>query len=125
IERLRNDLSIWMRKEQGALLPDDLKAEVQELEQAISLALVRRERALDDYNRLKAELSELNNQITKIEASLTLDGGDWAQAHSQEEQRQKELIAERKQLERARLEAMAGAYPLSLAKTALSRLLTE
>lgn len=125
IERLRNDLSLWMRKEQGALLPDELQSDIQDLEKAIGLALVRRERAMEDYERLNAELTELKTQANQIESTITLEGGDWAQVREEEKARQNELIAERKQLVRARLEAIAGAYPLSFAKTAFTRLLAD
>ena len=125
IERLNNDLGAFLRREKTKALPSELREEIAELEQAMARALQQKDEYTSEYEGHRAALKDLERQAEQAERRLTERGGQWARTRDAEIQRQNELIAQKRHLEKTLLSELAGAYPLSIAGEALSSLIED
>lgn len=125
IERLRNDLSLYLRRENAKALPQEVQAEIAIHEEDMNRVIMEKSVAESAYESLVSEQVELKAQIEANNLALDSQGGAWASSRRKEEQKQDELIAQKRMLEKTLLEEMAGAYPLSFAKNTLQQLLQK
>jgi len=123
IERLKNDLNIFLKPHQAQAMPDKLKKEIVKLE----IQRENLERESDILVNIADDLANpiltLNKDISDANNSVMDLGGAWAKTKAQEETRVKELKTLRKLLEANIRKEMEGTLPLSLAKSTLSSLL--
>ena len=125
IERLRNDLSIYLRRENTKALPQEVQAEIAVHEKDMNRLIMDKTAAESVYESLISEQIEIQVQVGAINLSLDTQGGAWASSRRKEEQKQDQLIAQKRILEKTLLDEMAGAYPLSFAKNTLNSLLQK
>ncbi|WP_435105542.1 DNA sulfur modification protein DndD [Arhodomonas sp. AD133] len=125
VERLHNDLGIYLRREKAQRLPDDIRAEVRADEQRMEEALAEKDRAVSEYERLNTELQQVNQAIDATERRMAERGGAWAESREAEKEEQARLIAQRDHLKKELLREMGGAYPLSFATESIKALLAD
>ncbi|WP_068740050.1 DNA sulfur modification protein DndD, partial [Oleiphilus sp. HI0117] len=125
IERLRNDLSLYLRRENKLTLPEKIQADIDAHENEMIQVMAAKDEAKSDYERFKSELLDIQRQIDANNLAIDSQGGAWASSRRKEEQNQDRLIAQKRQLEKALLDEMSGAYPLSFAKKTLTDLLQK
>ena len=119
VERLRNDLRIYMLRHQvkaGNGRDADETASLQREYEAL-LEEIRRER--DELAEAEKELVVLIAQRDFQDATLTERGGAWGASKKVQEARAKELADVLRRDERELREELAGPYPLSLAHDVL------
>lgn len=124
IERTRNDIAIYLRRENVKVLPDDIRLEIDALERELSLTLKAKDESIDAFERLESERLEIQEKIKRLNQTLDASGGAWATTRAQEETNQRELISRIATLDKLILNEMSGAYPLTFAPNALSNLLS-
>jgi len=125
IERLRNDLSLYLRREGSKSLPEKIQADIEAQEEAMKEVVKAKEAAQADFERHESELLEVKKKVESINISLDDQGGAWASSRKGEIQNQEQLIAQKRVLEKSLLEEIAGAYPLSFAKNTLKELVDK
>lgn len=125
IERLNNDLAVFLRREKTQALPAELRKQISELETRMGAVLAEKDACISEYEYNATALKEVERKAGEAERRLTERGGQWAQSRDSEKQRQHELIARKRQLEKMLLNELAGAYPLAIAEPALEALLVE
>jgi len=124
IERLKNDLNIFLKPHQSQTMPDKVKNEIAELE-------AQRKEYENIYDTIVNDVESLYNQpidaikynIIKAESDVMSLGGAWAKTKAQEEAKVKELLLTKANLESAIRKEMESALPLTLAKNTLTGLL--
>jgi len=125
IERLKNDLNIFLKPHQSQSMPDKVKNEVAELEQRRKDHEAHYDTLVHETNEFIPQINSINDDIQKAQSDVMSLGGAWAKTKAQEEAKVKEL-----QLSKANIEAnirkeMEGTLPLGLAKNTLSNLLKQ
>jgi DNA sulfur modification protein DndD len=125
IERLKNDLNIFLKPHQSQSMPDKVKSEVAELEQRRKDHEAYYDTLVHETNEFIPQINSINDDIQKAHNDVMNLGGAWAKTKAQEEAKVKEL-----QLSKANIEAnirkeMEGTLPLALAKNTLSNLLKQ
>lgn len=123
IERTRNDIAIYLRRENVKVLPDDIRLEIDALESELSLTLKAKDESIDAFERLESARLEIQEKIKRLNQTLDASGGAWANTRAQEETNQRELISRIATLDKLILNEMSGAYPLTFAPKTLSNLL--
>jgi DNA sulfur modification protein DndD len=125
IERLRNDLAIYLRRHRTAGLPTEAQASIEELEKRLSIILHEKDCALSDADEVVKQMAELERNICETEIRIDEHGGAWARTRSDEMQRQVELLTEKRVLEAQVKELLSGCYPFAFAETACANLVKQ
>lgn len=125
IERLNNDLAVFLRREKTQALPAEMRKQISELEARMGAVLAEKDTCIAEYECSATALKEVERKAGGAERRLTERGGQWAQSRNNEKQRQHELIARKRQLEKMLLSEFAGAYPLAVAGPVLEVLITD
>jgi len=123
IERLKNDLNIFLKPHQAQAMPDKLKKEIATLEAQRKDLEDLSDILVNEADGLATPIIALNKDISDANNSVMDLGGAWAKTKAQEEARVKELQTLKKSLEANIRKEMEGALPLSLAKNTLNNLL--
>ncbi|MCG7532639.1 DNA sulfur modification protein DndD [Psychrobium sp. MM17-31] len=125
IERLNIDLDIYLNKESENKASKTIQKDIAELQ-------VQKEKlksAADSYKEKAGELypkiTDIRFEMKQIEKSIQERGGAWAVTKSEEKSKQKSLENEIASVRGKVLHELDGAFPLSLAPTAISSLLQQ
>jgi DNA sulfur modification protein DndD len=125
INRLGDDLDIYIKqinKNAGdaktVKLITDLESD--------KLTLLKNAHVEREYEaQIKAQLVDLERDITKQEQTIQEKGGAWAATKNDEKKRADDLIKQKATLESQLLSELDGNFPLSLAPTAIASLISD
>lgn len=123
IERLKNDLNIFLKPHLSGTMPDKLKKEIATLEEQRKSLEDESDILVNKADELTTPIITLNKDIRDANSSVMDLGGAWAKTKADEEARVKELQIFRKSLEASIRKELEGALPLSLATNTLNNLL--
>ncbi len=125
INRMRDDLSIYLREKNKAALPETYQVAIAGLEEDYKEAYATYQQAREKMDQALDAARRIDTDIRQSETFISSKGGAWARSRADEQQRIERLVDKKKQLENQVRECMAGAYPLSLAAGQLGSLLTQ
>lgn len=123
IERLKNDLNIFLKPHLSGAMPDKLKKEIATLEKKRKNLETESDILVNKADELTTPIITLNKEISDANNSVMDLGGAWAKTKADEEARVKELQTLKKSLEANIRKELEGALPLSLATNTLNNLL--
>ncbi|MEY8213092.1 MAG: DNA sulfur modification protein DndD [Colwellia sp.] len=123
IERLRADLSIYLREHTQDKLPKDISKELKTLEKLYSVNYAEYEGYLNKSQDLKTELVALDVDINSTKQRINDLGGAWAQSRQAEELRATQIIGERDKAKADIKDLFSDSLPLLAAPKALAKLL--
>ena len=123
IERLKNDLNIFLKPVQSTEMPETVKEKVTELETKKKALEDAHDILLNDADELEAPIHQINEDIQKVQNDVMNLGGAWAKTKAQEEARVKELQAMKANIETNIKKEMETSLPLSLAPNTLTTLM--
>jgi len=122
IDRLTNDLHIYIRKQNNKHLPEVLKKKLEgyeiEYEKLKSKILTEEE----EVNNIHPKLIEAKADLERLENSLNSKGGAWASSRQAIKKNLEKLILDKKNVESSIRDFLNGLYPISLAGGAIERL---
>ncbi|SFG68655.1 DNA sulfur modification protein DndD [Neptunomonas qingdaonensis] len=125
IARLKSDLIIYLKRHGAEAMPEKINQELRE-SQTERQALEKTAEKLRFDADLKATKFELvSKDLSDLEASLNADGGTWAKTRQSEEERVKDLLKEKVQLEKDIRSELEYLLPLALAPNTLKELLHD
>lgn len=122
IERLKNDLSIYVRRQTKENLPEDIKDQLKKHEteyKALKENIKEEENAAQEIH---PKIAESKTQLDRLESHISANGGAWAASREAIQVRGKSLETARASLQADIREALNGLYPLSLAPKLLKQL---
>ncbi|BAN34917.1 ATPase involved in DNA repair [Sulfuricella denitrificans skB26] len=123
IERLKSDLHLYVRRQTNNALPEDSKAQLEQLDTEYKQAKERiQEAERKAAQEIRHKIAESEAQLYKLEESLASKGGAWAVSRGTLKNRREQLITKKKALEAEVRDALNELYPLSLASKLLSQL---
>ena len=125
VERLRNDLRVYMLRWEAKAAGKDAAAELDKLQreyEELSSQLAGDRAALE---RAREHLDELTKEKDRLEVRLTERGGDWGASREAQHAKAKELAESLRQDERELREELSGVYPLWLATEALTDVIDD
>lgn len=125
ISKLRNDLAIFIKRQQSKQLDDNQQKRISNLETSIKKLSKETEIHLSSADDVKAQIELLSIQIEKYEGQLSAQGGAFALTKAQEEEKSNELLKEKERLEKALRQECDGVLPYALAPKILSQLLMQ
>ena len=120
VERLRNDLRVYMLRREAKTAGKDAAAELEKLQQEYEKLRGQLTEDRAELERARERLDVLVADRDRLEIRLTERGGDWGASREAQRAKAKELAESLWQDERDLREELAGAYPLSLATEALT-----
>lgn len=125
IAKLRNDLSIYLKRQTTEASAIEHQDKIRELEEES----IRFGQSAENFryaaDLAKISLEIISNDIRKQENLLATQGGAFASSKAQEQVRVDELLKEKTQHERVIRHELEGTLPFALAPTALSGLLKQ
>jgi DNA sulfur modification protein DndD len=124
IERLKNDLNIFLKPHQSQSMSDKVKNEIAQLEQQRKIHEQSYDSLMNDADNLIIPITAIKNDIQNAENDVMSLGGAWAKTKAQEEAKVKELQLTKANLESSIRKEMENALPLTLAQNTLNELLT-
>ena len=132
VERLRNDLRIYIRRRTKEFAAKETRSEITELQREYSGLRTVINASLEEQQCSRDELDALMRERDKLQIQLSETGGDWAVSRKMRKEKAQTLSDEIVLCERQLREELAGSYPLSLVpelledilKTAMSGLMT-
>lgn len=125
ISKLRNDLMIFVKRQQSSQLASSQQQQIAELEKQSKELACRTEALLESADFAKSRIEFLSKDITRYEGLLNAQGGAFAQTKAQEKQKVETLLKDKEHLEKALRQECDGSLPYALAPTILSRLLQQ
>lgn len=123
IDRLKNDLNIFLKPHQSQAMPQKVKQEIADLEEQKKDYEQASDVLVNTADQHVVKITELNKEIDQAHSEMMNLGGAWAKTKKQEEARVSELQIEKKTLEAGIRKEMEGSLPLSLAANTLKDLL--
>lgn len=125
IERLKSDLTLYVRRQNSKFLPDNVKLELAEYELEYSRikGLIHDEESATQH--IYPKIIEEQNKLTRLEETLASKGGAWAVSRQSLKSRGDELLLEKKLLESEVREHLGSLYPLSLAPKLLEQVFVQ
>lgn len=125
IEKLKNDLVIFLKRQAARKTEENYRAELELLE----ADSVRLGQSAENFryaaDLVKISLGLVDADIRKQESILAAQGGAFAASKANEQAKVDGLIKERSQLERALKAELEGLMPLSLAPSSINALIAE
>ena len=125
VERLRNDLAIFLKRHDASAMPANIKTQIEKLEKEQQKTAQDAKAEANEAVLCKARVQLITDDISKAEAALSQRGGAWAQSREQEIEKQNTLEIERKDLEKILRTEIEGNLPFSLAPNTLSKLFEQ
>ncbi|WP_289992194.1 DNA sulfur modification protein DndD [Photorhabdus laumondii] len=125
IAKLRNDLVIFVKRQQSNQLDGTDQQQLMALETQIKELSLRTEKYLENADFVKARIDLLTKDITRYEGLLNAQGGAFAQTKAQEKHKVETLLKEKDHLEKVLRQECDGLLPYALAPRILSRLLKQ
>lgn len=125
ISKLRNDLMIFVKRQQSNQLASSQQQQIAELEKQSKELACQTEALLESADFARSRIEFLSKDITRFEGLLNAQGGAFAQTKAQEKQKVETLLKDKEHLEKALRQECDGSLPYALAPTILSRLLQQ
>ncbi|ENU2133054.1 DNA sulfur modification protein DndD [Salmonella enterica] len=125
ISKLRNDLMIFVKRQQSSQLADSQQQQIAELEDQSKELAYQTEELLEKSDFAKTRIEFLSKDITRYEGLLNAQGGVFAQTKAQEKQKVETLLKDKEHLEKALRQECDGSLPYALAPNIFSRLLQQ
>lgn len=125
IEKLRNDLIIFVKRYQAGQLAESQQQKLVDLEEQIKKFAFKTEEILEKADFAKSHIDVMSRKIMIQEALLTAQGGAFAQTKAKEKQKVDILLKERDRLEKALRHECDSSLPYALAPKTMSRLLEQ
>ncbi|EIX7479929.1 DNA sulfur modification protein DndD [Escherichia coli] len=125
ISKLRNDLMIFVKRQQSSQLASFQQQQIAELEKQSKELACQTEALLESADFAKSRIEFLSKDITHYEGLLNAQGGAFAQTKAQEKQKVETLLKDKEHLEKALRQECDGSLPYALAPTILSHLLQQ
>ena len=125
ISKLRNDLMIFVKRQQSSQLASSQQQQIAELEKQSKELACQTEALLESADFAKSRIEFLSKDITHYEGLLNAQGGAFAQTKAQEKQKVETLLKDKEHLEKALRQECDGSLPYALAPTILSHLLQQ
>lgn len=125
IEKLRNDLIIFVKRQQSSQLAESQQQNLQALELKIKEFAFKAEQILETADSTKISIDFILKEIIQHEALLSAQGGAFAQTKAQEIEKVETLIKEKDRLKKALRHECDSSLPYALAPKTLSRLLEQ
>ena len=125
IAKLRNDLMIFVKRQQSSQLAGSQQKRLAELEEQVQQSAFQTEQILEKADFAKMRIDLLSKEINRYEALLNAQGGAFAHTKAQEEQKVDALLKEKDRLEKALRHECDSSLPYALAPKTLSRLLEQ
>ncbi len=125
IEKLRNDLMIFVKRQQSGQLAESQQQKLATLEQQSKDFAFKTEQILEKADFAKLRINLISKEIVQHEALLNAQGGAFAQTKAQEKQKVDTLVKEKDRLEKALRHECDSSLPYALAPKTLSRLLEQ
>ena len=122
IERLRNDLQIYVRRKRSPALPEVVRQQIQERESEVTKLKADIERHRVSIGELNNEISVVQKELAGLEERLTANGGAWAQSRQQLIERRDQLLKSKAETEDELRVFAGGLYPLCLVSLPLEQL---
>ena len=125
VERLRNDLAIYLKRHDAAAMPANIQSQIAKLDKA---RLDSEHQAIELANQAslsRARIDLVAKEIDNAETELSSRGGAWASSREQEKHKQLTLEAERKELEKLLRSEIEGDLPFAFAPKTLQKLLAQ
>jgi len=125
IEKLRNDLLIFVKRQQSGRLVESQQQKLAELEQQIKDFKFKTEHILEKADEAQKSVVVISKKIIQHEAILNAQGGAFAQSKAQEKQKVDTLLKEKDRLEKELRHECDSSLPYALAPKTLGRLLEQ
>ena len=125
ISKLRNDLMIFVKRQQSSQLADSQQQQLADLEVQIKQLDYQTEEILEKADFTKTRIDFLSKDIIRYEGLLNAQGGAFAHTKTQEKQKVETLLKDKARLEKALRQECDGSLPYALAPNTLSRLLQQ
>lgn len=125
ISKLRNDLMIFVKRQQSSQLVGSQQQQIAELEKQSKELACQTEEILERADFAKSRIEFISKDIIRYEGLLNAQGGAFAQTKAQEKQKVDALLKDKERLEKALRQECDGPLPYALAPTILSRLLQQ
>ncbi|CAI1106221.1 DNA sulfur modification protein DndD [Serratia quinivorans] len=125
ISKLRNDLMIFVKRQQSSQLADSQQQQLADLEVQIKQLDFQTEEILEKADFTKTRIDFLSKDIIRYEGLLNAQGGAFAHTKTQEKQKVETLLKDKERLEKALRQECDGSLPYALAPNTLSRLLQQ
>lgn len=125
ISKLRNDLMIFVKRQQSSQLEVSKQQKLSDLEEQAKNFSFLAEQILEKADFTKMRIDLLTKEIMRYESILNAEGGAFAQTKTQEKQKVDTLLKEKERLEKALRHECDGSLPYALAPKTLGRLLEQ
>lgn len=125
IEKLRNDLAIYLKRQNSDAYGTRQQERIKELEEDQNLHGKSAEQFRYAADLSKISLDLISVELRKQEGQLAAQGGAFALTKAQEEQRVDELLKKKILLEKNIRHELEGTLPYALAPKALSKLMAQ
>ena len=122
VNRLTDDLDIYLKQVTKDTVDKKSLDQITTLEKEKSDFYKAAQQAQEQAEQIRPRLTELRKSVQLIEAKLQERGGAWAKTKKQEKARADQLVKDEQQLNGAILQELDGAFPISLAPTAIATL---
>lgn len=123
ISKLRNDLMIFVKRQQSSQLAGTQQQQIAELEKQSKELACQTEELLEKADFAKTRIEFLSKDIIRYEGLLNAQGGAFAQTKAQEKQKVDTLLKDKERLEKALRQECDGSLPYALAPKTLAQLL--
>ncbi len=125
IEKLIADINIFIRKQNKQLFSDDIKSEINDLEDALEA----KERAIEIEYRVHDEiikhLTASSQKIDQLTNNLNSQGGAWAASRENEIKKLSSYNTEKDMLQSQLRESISSSFPFSIAPDFVKHCLTQ
>lgn len=125
VNRLTDDLDIYLKQVTKDTVDKKSLDQITTLEKEKSDFYKAAQQAQEQAEQIRPRLTELRKSVQLIEAKLQERGGAWAKTKKQEKAKADQLVKEEQQLNGAILQELDGAFPISLAPTAIANLINQ
>ncbi|URQ61321.1 DNA sulfur modification protein DndD [Pantoea alhagi] len=125
IDKLRNDLIIFVKRQQSNQLDNAQQQQLNILEEKIKTLAFEAEGRLEQADFVKSRIEFISKDITRYEGMLNAQGGAFAQTKSQEKQKVEKLLKDKEHVEKALRQECDGSLPYALAPKILTVLLKK
>ncbi|EOU5231406.1 DNA sulfur modification protein DndD [Escherichia coli] len=125
ISKLRNDLMIFVKRQQSSQLAETQQQQIEVLEKQSRDLACQTEALLEKADFAKSRIEFLSKDIIRYEGLLNAQGGAFAQTKAQEKQKVETLLKDKERLEKALRQECDGSLPYALAPNILSELLEK
>lgn len=125
IEKLRNDLIIYLKRHNTNTLDLEYQEKLNWLEQEKNIYLNKAEQYRNSANAIYIQLSGITTDIQIKERSFSAEGGAFALTKSQEKEKVETLLKEKETLEKNIRQEFDNTFPLALAPKILERILGQ